>query len=121
VTALVPAEIGPGSMPQPARNLLFISKATPSDDEFALWLAPRLEAEGYVVFADILNPHHLSVSGGLVVKFHRRHALQLAAGAAALPFAPRFASALDYPNRPVRVLVGYTPGSSPDVEGRLVG
>ena len=55
MTALVPAEIAPGSVPQPARNLLFISKATPGDDEFALWLAPRLEAEGYVVFADILS------------------------------------------------------------------
>ncbi len=55
------------------------------------------------------------------MKFHRRHALRLAAGAAALPLAPRLASALDYPSRPVRVLVGYTAGSSPDVEGRLVG
>ena len=39
----------------PDRTLLFISKATPGDDEFALWLAPRLEAAGYEVFADILS------------------------------------------------------------------
>jgi MarR family transcriptional regulator, temperature-dependent positive regulator of motility len=26
------------------RDVLFISKATPEDDEFVLWLAPRLEA-----------------------------------------------------------------------------
>ena len=39
----------------PERTLLFISKATPGDDEFALWLAPRLEAAGYEVFADILS------------------------------------------------------------------
>ncbi|MEX2299143.1 MAG: toll/interleukin-1 receptor domain-containing protein [Dongiaceae bacterium] len=39
----------------PDRNLLFISKATPGDDEFALWLAPRLEAAGYEIFADILS------------------------------------------------------------------
>jgi len=51
---------------------------------------------------------------------HRREALRLAAGAAAVPFAPRIASALDYPSRPVRLIVGYTAGSSPDVEGRLV-
>jgi hypothetical protein len=38
-----------------ARNTLFISKATPGDDAFALWLAPRLEAAGYRVFADILE------------------------------------------------------------------
>jgi len=35
------------------RGILFISKATPEDDEFVLWLAPRLEAAGYTVFADI--------------------------------------------------------------------
>jgi TIR domain len=37
-----------------ARTVVFISKATPGDDEFTLWLAPRLEAAGYTVFADIV-------------------------------------------------------------------
>jgi hypothetical protein len=37
------------------RDIVFISKATPEDDEFVLWLAPRLEAAGYAVFADILS------------------------------------------------------------------
>jgi hypothetical protein len=37
------------------RTVLFISKATPGDDEFVTWLAPRLEAAGYEVFADILT------------------------------------------------------------------
>jgi len=37
------------------RNLIFISKATPGDDQFVLWLAPRLEAAGYKVFADIFD------------------------------------------------------------------
>lgn len=37
------------------RTKIFISKATPGDDTFVLWLAPRLEAEGYEVFADILK------------------------------------------------------------------
>lgn len=37
------------------RNIVFISKATPEDDDFVLWLAPRLEAAGYTVFADILT------------------------------------------------------------------
>src|SRR5438309_4150691 len=37
------------------RETIFISKATPGDDEFVLWLAPRLESAGYVVFADILS------------------------------------------------------------------
>jgi tripartite-type tricarboxylate transporter receptor subunit TctC len=55
------------------------------------------------------------------MNIHRRRALQLAAGAAAVPFAPRIASALDYPTRPVRIIVGYTPGSAPDITGRLMG
>ncbi len=37
------------------RVIVFVSKATPEDDEFVLWLAPRLEAAGYTVFADILT------------------------------------------------------------------
>ena len=37
------------------RDVAFISKATPEDDEFVLWLAPRLEAAGYNVFADVLT------------------------------------------------------------------
>lgn len=37
------------------RDILFLSKATPLDNEFALWLAPRLEAAGYKVFCDILT------------------------------------------------------------------
>ena len=41
--------------PENTREIVFISKATPGDDEFVLWLAPRLEAAGYQVFADILT------------------------------------------------------------------
>lgn len=39
----------------PDRDTLFILKSSPIDDEFTLWLAPKLEAEGYHVFADILT------------------------------------------------------------------
>lgn len=39
------------------RDTIFLIKASPIDDEFALWLAPKLEAEGYRVFADILTLH----------------------------------------------------------------
>ena len=56
-----------------------------------------------------------------MMQFHRRRILQLAAAAAAVPALPRSASALDYPNRPVRVIVGYNPGTAPDIEGRLIG
>ena len=41
--------------PATARDVIFISKATPGDDEFALWLGPRLEEAGYTVFADLLT------------------------------------------------------------------
>jgi tripartite-type tricarboxylate transporter receptor subunit TctC len=52
---------------------------------------------------------------------HRRRILQLAAAAVALPVLPRAAFALDYPTRPVRIFVGYTAGSAPDIASRLIG
>lgn len=54
------------------------------------------------------------------MKFARRKFLLLAAGGAALPALPRLALALDYPTRPVRVIVGAVPGSAPDVSARLI-
>src|SRR5262245_10751749 len=51
---------------------------------------------------------------------HRRQFLHLAAGAAALPAMPRFASALDYPSRPVRIIVGFPPAGSNDIHARLI-
>jgi hypothetical protein len=53
-TLLPPADAGDAVEP-PARDVLFLLKSSPLDDEFALWLAPKLEAEGYRVFADILT------------------------------------------------------------------
>lgn len=35
------------------RNMLFISHATPEDNQFAMWLALRLAAEGYPVWCDL--------------------------------------------------------------------
>ena len=54
-------------------------------------------------------------------KFQRRQFLQLAAGAAALPLASGSASAQAYPSRPVRLVIGYTPGGSADLTARLMG
>ncbi|HEY6860801.1 MAG TPA: tripartite tricarboxylate transporter substrate binding protein [Pseudolabrys sp.] len=55
------------------------------------------------------------------MKLLRRQFLHLATGAAALPAVSRIALALDYPTRPVHVIVGYPPGSGPDIEARLIG
>jgi len=55
------------------------------------------------------------------MKLPRRNFLHLAAGAAALPALPRLAAALDYPTRPVHVIVGFPAGNSPDIVARLVG
>ena len=52
---------------------------------------------------------------------HRRQFLHLAAGAAALPAASRFAWAQAYPARSVRLIIGYPPGSGPDINARLIG
>ena len=50
----------------------------------------------------------------------RRHFLKLAAGATALPTVPRKSWAVDYPTRPVRVVVGFPPGGFTDTTTRLI-
>ena len=52
---------------------------------------------------------------------HRRHFLHLAAGAAALPAASRFAWAQAYPTRSVRIIAATGPGGAPDILARLLG
>lgn len=52
---LLPTVSGTTDVTSTARDVVFLLKSSPGDDEFALWLAPRLEAEGYHVFADILT------------------------------------------------------------------
>jgi len=51
---------------------------------------------------------------------HRRQFLHLVGGAAALPAASRTARAQAYPTRPVRVIVGFFAGGTPDVVARLM-
>jgi tripartite-type tricarboxylate transporter receptor subunit TctC len=53
------------------------------------------------------------------MKFPRRRFLHLAAGAVALPAVSRIARAQTYPVRPVRIIVGYTPGGTNDILARF--
>ena len=55
------------------------------------------------------------------MKFPRRKFLHLAAGAAMLPALSGLAKAQAYPSRPIRLIIGYTPGGSADLTARLMG
>jgi len=51
----------------------------------------------------------------------RRRVLHLGAGATVLPALSTFARAQAWPARPVRLIIGYTPGGSADLTARLMG
>jgi tripartite-type tricarboxylate transporter receptor subunit TctC len=55
------------------------------------------------------------------MNFHRRKFLHLAMGTALLPTLSETASALDYPTRPLHIVVALPPGLQPDIVARLVG
>lgn len=54
------------------------------------------------------------------MRLPRRHFLLLAAGAAVLTNASRVAWAESYPTRPVRIVVGFPPGTATDIVARLL-
>lgn len=58
-----------------------------------------------------MQSHHL----------HRRRFLASAGAAASVGIAPAWAQTVEYPNKPITLVVGYPPGGSTDLTARLVG
>ena len=55
------------------------------------------------------------------MKLSRRGFQSLMLGTVALPFAAALAWGDDYPNHPVRLIVGFPAGSGPDIVARIIG
>jgi tripartite-type tricarboxylate transporter receptor subunit TctC len=55
------------------------------------------------------------------MRLSRRKFLHLAGGIATFPTVLRIAKAENYPYKPVRFIIGYTPGGSADIAARLIG
>jgi tripartite-type tricarboxylate transporter receptor subunit TctC len=68
----------------------------------------------------MMSPRKLE-AGPLMRKCSRRVALRLAAGAVALPALACRAYALDYPVRPVHLIIGFAAGGPTDVAARVIG
>jgi tripartite-type tricarboxylate transporter receptor subunit TctC len=95
-----------------------ISESRKSRAEIPSIVSKSRRTQRRPVKAAMLHGHPLRVSA---TEFARRRFLHLAAGAAALPGVSRIASAQTYPARLVRIVVGYSAGSTSDIVARLMG
>jgi tripartite-type tricarboxylate transporter receptor subunit TctC len=57
---------------------------------------------------------------GQFMQLRRRQFLNLAAAAVTVPAVSRSAWAQTYPMRPVRIIVGFAAGNTPDIVARLM-
>jgi hypothetical protein len=101
---------------QPAVELSRSAVGTPVPRNVELiwfhWCHRHLQLSGHACRSDIQRDN--------ATRFHRSRFLHLAAGAVTLQAVTRVASALDYPTRPVRLLVGFAAGPT-DIVARLEG
>src|SRR6516162_9226579 len=87
---------------------------------YARMAAPRLRSGTGWGGPNVIE-HRDSDCRRRAMKLPRRKFLHLAAGTAALSALSRVASALDYPTRPVHLLVGFAAGGPLDTSARLIG
>src|SRR5258705_5422688 len=87
----------------------------------ACWRRSRLKDRASRRFLRNGNWNSFGVVRGDAMILLRRQLLRLAASAAVLPAAVRFAWAQTYPTRPVHIVVGFGAGTGLDTYARLIG
>ena len=86
-----------------------------------VYFVPKADIRTTVGYDLITCLGRCSSSRGIILKLPRRHLFHLAAGGAVSLAVSRIASALDYPTRPVRLILSFPAGGPNDVVGRLLG